>query len=98
MSGEAVMVEARNTGAIKIPWYSEADYKNLLSLFMDGDQQPSCWQEWRDGVECLERTLYAGGIAVQRVSIRPARLAKWCWSNGMEIDAEARHLYINAFG
>lgn len=71
-------------------WYKEEDWETLKNLFVDGDNLPAGYEEWRRRAEDMKNQAQAAGDAVIKVFIDPQTFPEWCEKKGMAMDSEAR--------
>ena len=81
--------------AFGMAWYDEADFVELLKLFVDSEKLHRTYAEWRTAAEQGERQMTAQGMRVVRAYIRPKEFANWCKAEGLRPDAEARKRFAN---
>jgi hypothetical protein len=82
--------------ALGIPWYREADYERLRSLFIDGDKLPRTFLQWQDKVEELRKRQVRQGMTVVKAYIDPDSFPAWCIANETSLDASGRMKFANA--
>jgi len=81
---------------IGIAWYQdEATYRRALAIFIDRENMPASYQDWKALVarQC-ELIKGSGNIAI-RADIDPGTFASWCASRGYPANSSGRTAFIN---
>lgn len=76
--------------AVGIAWFRPEDWGKLTKLFIDADVLPASYDEWLVKAEQLVHQLRAQGHIAEKVYIEPDEFTRWCASNGLDINANAR--------
>jgi len=87
------MVEQHPVTAL--PWYSRADYPDLLKLFSDPHMLPATYDAWLERAERTENQLQKAGFAVARIWLRPIAFAAWCKERNVSPNQAARLTFVN---
>jgi hypothetical protein len=87
------MVEQHPVTAL--PWYSRADYPDLLKLFSDPHMLPATYDAWLERAERTENQLQKAGFAVARIWLRPIAFAAWCKERNVSHNQAARLTFVN---
>lgn len=80
---------------VGIPWYKPEHFVRLRAMFEDGHKLHPSYNEWLVAAEQTRKGLEAKGLKVVCVNIDPDEFPKWCHSEGMKIDADARNRYAS---
>jgi hypothetical protein len=76
-------------------WYRPEDFDRLLGMFEDREKLHGTYHEWLAAAEAGRQRLEADGVRVVCVNIDPDDFAKWCVTNGMKLNAEARNKFAS---
>jgi hypothetical protein len=87
------MVEQHPVTAL--PWYSRADYPDLLKLFSDPNMLPATYDAWLERAERTENQLQKAGFAVARIWLHPVAFAAWCKERNVSPNQAARLTFVN---
>jgi hypothetical protein len=80
---------------LAIPWHRPEDYPRLLALFEDSHKLPARFEQWLAKAEQLAQAQTARGVRVHRVILDPDMFSRWCRSEHLNLDAEARVRFAN---
>ena len=83
--------------AIGIPWYHEEDYPKIKTIMADSQQLHDTYKQWLQAVNSTFNDFKIKGYIVEKVYIDADSFPAWCFSRGLNIDANARMAFANDF-
>lgn len=77
-----------------IPWYRREQYADILRIMADSDLLPATFDQWQARAEQAVALIQREGGTPVFVEIDATTFPAWCRIRGLNIDAEARHLFV----
>ncbi len=81
---------------IGIAWFKdELTYRRALAIFIDSENMPATYEDWRSlvGRQCEE--IKRGGNIAIRADIDPETFSDWCKMRGFEANSQGRVAFVN---
>ena len=89
-------MENSNIQVLAMVWYREADFDQLMAMFIDRAKLHRTFLQWQDDAEQGRKSLVRKGHVVVKAHIDPATFPAWCAAHGHKLDAGGRNAFANA--
>jgi hypothetical protein len=81
--------------AVGMAWYKAENFVRLVAMFEDGDKLHRTYAEWLKAAEANYKRLCSQGVRVVKVDIDPDQFPKWCKTEGLKLNADARNKFAS---
>ena len=79
-----------------IAWYKdEATYRKALEIFIDSENMPASFEDWKALVEKECKLIKEVGNIAIRADIDPETFTAWCASRGFLANSQGRIAFVN---
>ena len=79
--------------AVAFAWYQPDEWHQLKEVVDDPSSLDDTYEEWRINAESSVAEFRANGYLVKKISIKISDLLKWCETEGVPPEGEARATY-----
>ena len=89
-------MENSKVQVLAMVWYREADFDQLMAMFIDRAKLHRTFLQWQDSAEQGRKRLLRQGHVVVKAHIDPGTFPAWCAAHGHQLDANGRNAFANA--
>ena len=87
-------IESPDRMVLGFAWYRPDQWQRVREISADADDLHDNYLEWLQSAEERFQELRSSGLRVEKVEVHSEELLLWCNARGLEINGEARSLYV----